>query len=77
MKALGDYHRKMFRAWLSAFEVSHLSSDFFGSNLRYVQVDVFQYEPLLVKEVLFLLLLCIKSHLCKDFLSETCCYHIA
>ena len=48
----------VFRARLLAFEASQLSFVFFGSNLRYVQVDESQYEPLLVKEVLFLLLLC-------------------
>ena len=46
----------MFTARLSAYEVSQLSSEFFGSNSRYVQVDESQYEPLLVKEVLSLLL---------------------
>jgi len=44
-----------------------MSSEFFGSNSRYVQVDESQYEPLLVKEVLSLLLLCEKSLLCEDF----------
>ena len=60
----------MFRARLSAFEVSQLSSEFFGSNSRYVRVDESQYELLLVKEVLFLLLLCEKylcDLLCEDF----------
>ena len=33
------------RARLSAFEVSQLSSEVFGSNSRYVQVDESQYEP--------------------------------
>ena len=57
------------RALLSASEVSQLSSEFFGWNSRYVQVDESQYKPLLViiKEVLFLLLLCVKSLLCEDF----------
>ena len=57
----------MFTARLSAYEVSQLSSEFFGSNSRYVQVDESQYEPLLVKEVLSLLLLCEKSLMCEDF----------
>ena len=72
MKTLGDYHRtecpiRVFRACLSAYEVSQLSSEFFGSNSRYVQVDESQYEPLLVKEVISLLLLCKKSLMCEDF----------
>ena len=72
MKTLGDYHRTecpvlVFRARLSAYEVSQLSSQFFGSNSRYVQVDESQYEPLLVKEVIYLLLLCEKSLMCEDF----------
>ena len=46
----------VFRAHLSASEVSQLSSEFFDSNSRYVQVDESQYEPLLVKEVLSLLI---------------------
>ena len=57
----------MFRARLSAYEVSQFSSEFFGSNSRYVQVDESQYETLLVKEVLSLLLLCEKSIICEDF----------
>ena len=57
----------MFRARLSAFEVSQLSSQFFGSNSRYIQVDESQYEPLLVKKVFFLLLLCEKSLMCEYF----------
>ena len=62
MKTLGDYHRpecpvRVFRANLSAYEGLQLSSEFFGSNSTYVQVDESQYEPLLVKEVLSLLLL--------------------
>ena len=72
MKTLGDYHRtecpvSVFKARLSAYEVSQLSSEFFGSNSRYVQVDESQYEPLLVEEVFSLLLLCEKSLLCEDF----------
>ena len=51
----------VFRARLSAYEVWQLSSEFFGSNSRYVQVDESHYEPLLVKEVLSLQLLCEKS----------------
>ena len=63
----------VFRACLSAFKVSQLSSEFFGSNLRYVQVDESQYEPLLVKEVLFLLLLSATSPLCaRTFLCQMC-----
>ena len=62
MKTLGDYHRPecpvcVFRASLSVYEVLQLSSEFFGSNSTYIQVDESQYEPLLVKEVLSLLLL--------------------
>ena len=57
----------MFRARLSAFEVSQLSSEFFGLKSIYVLVDESQYEPLLVKEVLSLLLLCEKSLMCEDF----------
>ena len=72
MKTLGDYHRNecpvwVFRMRLSAYEVSQLSSEFFGSNSRYLQVHESQYEPLLVKEVLSLLLLCEKSLMCEDF----------
>ena len=57
----------VFKARLSAFEVSQLSSEFFV-QIRDVQVDESQYETLLViiKEVLFLLLLCVKSLLCED-----------
>ena len=57
----------MFRARLSAFEVSQSSSEFFGLKSIYVQVDESQYEPLLVKEVLFLLLLCEKTLMGEDF----------
>ena len=57
----------MFRARLSAFEVSQLSSEFCSSNSRYVQVDESQNEPLLVNEVLFLLLLSEKSLMCEYF----------
>ena len=57
----------MFRARLSAFEVSQLSSEFFGLKSIYVLVDESQYEPLLVKEVLSLLLLCEKFLMCEDF----------
>ena len=57
----------VFRARLSAFEVLQFSSEVFGSNSRYFQVDESQYEPLLVKEVLSLLLLCKKSLMCEDF----------
>ena len=57
----------MFRARLSAFVTSQLSSEVFGANSRYVQVDESQYEPLLVKEVLILLLLCKKSLMCEYF----------
>ena len=57
----------MFRARLSAFEVSQLSYEFCGSNSRYVQVDESQNEPLLVNEVLFLLLLSEKSLMCEYF----------
>ena len=46
----------MFRAHLSAYEVSQLSSEVFDSNSRYVKVEESHYEPLLVKEVLFLLI---------------------
>ena len=72
MKTLGDYHRTecpvcVFRARLSAYEVSQWSSECFGSNSRYVQVDESQCEPLLVKEVIFLLLLYEKSLMCEDF----------
>ena len=42
-------------------DILQLSVEFFGSNSRYFQVDESQYEPLLVKEVLSLLLLCEKS----------------
>ena len=42
-------------------DILQLSFEFFGSNSRYFQVDESQYEPLLVKEVLSLLLLCEKS----------------
>ena len=58
----------VFKARLSAFEVSQLSSKFFV-QIRDVRVDESQYETLLViiKEVLFLLLLCVKSFLCQDF----------
>ena len=55
----------VFRARLSAYEVSQLSSEVLGSNSRYVHVDESQYEPLLVKEVIFLLLLCKKSLMCE------------
>lgn len=57
----------MFRARLSAFEVSQSSSEIFGLKSIYVQVDESQYEPLLVKEVLFLLLLCEKTLMGEDF----------
>ena len=57
----------MFRARLSAFEVSQLSSEFFGLKSIYVLVEESQYEPLLVKEVLSLLLLCEKFLMCEDF----------
>ena len=58
----------MFRARLLAFEVSQLSFEFFfRSNSRFVQVDESQYEPRLIKEVFFLLLLCEKSLMCEDF----------
>ena len=72
MKTLGDYHRTecpvcVFRARLSAYEVSQFSSEFFGSNSRYVQVHESQYETLLVKDVVSLLLLCEKFLMCKDF----------
>ena len=72
VKTLGDYHRTecpvcVFRARLSACEVSQLSSECFGSNSRYVQVDESQCEPLLVKEVISLPLLCEKSLMCEDF----------
>ena len=42
-------------------DILQLSVEFFGSNSRYFQVDESQYEPVLVKEVLSLLLLCEKS----------------
>ena len=72
MKTLGDYHRTecpvcVFRARLSAYDVSQLSSEFYGSNSRYVQVDESQNDTLLVKELLSLLLLCGKSLMCEDF----------
>ena len=46
----------VFRARLSAFEVSQLSSEVFGLNSRYVRVDESSMNPQ-VKEVLSLLLL--------------------
>ena len=57
----------VFKARLSAFEVSQLSSEFLCSNSRYVQGDESQYETLLVviKEVFFLLR--VKFLLCEDF----------
>ena len=77
MKTLGDYHRtecpvRVFRARLSAYEISQLSSQFFGSNSRYVQVDESQYEPLLVKVTFYCSarsLLCAKTFLCQMYTS--------
>ena len=69
---LGDYHRKcpvfVFRVTSQHLRFhSCLLIFFFRSNSRYVQVDESQYEPLLVKEVISLLLLCEKSLMCEDF----------
>ena len=77
---MGDYHRTecpvcVFRARLSAYDVSQLSSEFYGSNSRYVQVDESQNETLLVKELYSPFycsagsLLCAKTFLCQMYTS--------